>query len=436
MATARAVALHALVELDRGRVERLRDGLVDVGLSPRDRAFAFDLAHVVARRRRLLDFVLAALCQRGLPPDPRLRNVLRLGVAQLLFVAGMPRHAAVFETVALVRGNRGFANAVLRRVADAVVDRAAVDPLRELPLGPDRCCALPAPLPADELERLALVHSLPDFVLRRVAAEHGLDGARAVAAAASAPADVYLRLLAAVDAPALVAELAAAGVELQSTDHALAWRWSGGASPFTTAAFARGAFLAQDPTALRAAEALPCGPGDRVLDLCAAPGAKTVRLAERVRPGGQVVACDVDPVRRRRIAENVARLRLQDVVQVAASADAVPTGCDAVLADVPCSNSGVLGRRVEVRDRLQPETFAQMAAVQRPLLLQALRACRPGGAVAYSTCSIDGEENGAVVRVVLADPQAPRAELVSEQTTLPLAGQHDGGYVAVLRRLA
>jgi 16S rRNA C967 or C1407 C5-methylase (RsmB/RsmF family) len=77
-----------------------------------------------------------------------------------------------------------------------------------------------------------------------------------------------------------------------------------------------------------------------------------------------------------------------------------------------------------------------MAAVQRPLLLQALRACRPGGAVAYSTCSIDGEENGAVVRAALADPQAPRAELVSEQTTLPLAGQHDGGYVAVLRRLA
>jgi 16S rRNA (cytosine967-C5)-methyltransferase len=436
MASARAVALHALVELDRGRVERLRDGLADAGLSPRDRAFAFELAHVVARRRRLLDHVLAGLCQRGLPPDPRLRNVLRLGAAQLLFVAGMPRHAAVFETVGLVRGNRGFANAVLRRIADAVADRDAVDPLRELPLGPGRCCALAAPLPADELDRLALVHSLPDFLLRRVAAEHGLDGARAVAAAASAPADVYLRLLADVDAQALRAELAAAGVELQATDHPLAWRWSGGASPLATAAFHRGAFLVQDPTALRAAEAVPCRPGDCVLDLCAAPGAKTARLAERVRPGGKVVAFDVDPVRRRRIAENVARLHLQDVVRIAGAPADLPSGCDAVLADVPCSNSGVLGRRVEVRDRLQPDTFAQLAAVQRPLLVQALQACRPGGAVVYSTCSIDGEENGAVVRAVLADLQAPRAELVGEQTTLPCAGAYDGGYVAVLRRLA
>ncbi len=434
MATARAVALHALVELSRGRVDRLRDGLVDAGLSPRDQAFAFELAHGVARRRRLLDHVLAALCQRGLPKDPRLLDTLRLGVHQLLFVRGMPAHAAVHETVELVRGNRGFANAVLRRVADAIDDRPAADPLRELPLGPERCAVLPAPLPADELARLALVHSLPDWLLRRVAAEHGLAGARAVAEAASASSDVFLRFAAAVDGAALRAELAAAGVELQPTAHALSWRWSGGESPFATAAFRRGDFLVQDPTALAAAEAVPCAPGDVVVDLCAAPGSKTARLAERVRPGGAVVAFDVAPARRAQIADNVARLRLGDVVRIAASPTELPTGAAAVLADVPCSNSGVLGRRVEARDRLQPETFAQMAALQRPLLLQALGLCRPGGAVVYSTCSIDGEENGGVVRAMLADPQAPRATLLSEATTLPQAGAHDGGYVAVIRR--
>jgi 16S rRNA (cytosine967-C5)-methyltransferase len=436
MATARAVALHALVELARGHVDRLRDGLVDAGLSPRDQAFAFELAHGVARRRRLIDHVLTALCQRGLPKDPRLLDTLRLGVHQLLFVRGMPAHAAVHETVELVRGNRGFANAVLRRVADTIDDRPAADPLRDLPLGPERCAVLPAPLPADELARLAIVHSLPDWLLQRVAAEHGMAGARAVAEAASASSDVFLRFAAAVDAAALRAELAAAGVELRATAHPLSWRWSGGESPFATAAFRRGDFLVQDPTALAAAEAVPCGPGDVVVDLCAAPGAKTARLAERVRQGGMVVAYDVASARRAQIAENVARLRLADVVRIAATPAELPAAAAAVLADVPCSNSGVLGRRVEARDRLLPETFAQMAALQRPLLLQALALCRPGGAVVYSTCSIDGEENSGVVRAVLADAQAPRATLVSEATTLPQAGAHDGGYVAVLRREA
>lgn len=434
MPSARAVALHALVELGRGRVDRLRDGLVEAGLSPRDRAFAFELAHGVARRRRLIDHALAALCQRGLPKDLRLLDTLRLGVHQLWFVPGMPAHAAVHETVELVRGNRGFANAVLRRIADAVRDRAAADPLRELPLGPERCAVLPAPLPGDEAARLALVHSLPDFLVARFVAEHGIEGARAIAAAASAPADVCLRFVAAVDGDALRAELAAAGVELQATAHPLSWRWSGGESPFATAAFRRGAFLVQDPTALAAAEAVPCAPGDVVVDLCAAPGAKTVRLAERVRPGGTVVAFDVDAERRARIAENVARLGLQDVVRIATSPGELPASCAAVLVDVPCSNSGVLGRRVEARDRLRPGTFAQMAAIQRPLLRQALTLCRPGGHVVHSTCSIDAEENGALVRAVLADPSSPRATLVAERLTLPAAGAHDGGYVAVLRR--
>ena len=437
MVTARSLALHALSSLERGRIDRLRDGLANKQLESRDLAFAFDLAHGVLRRQRLLDHVLAGLAHRGLPKDPQLQMVLRLGAYQLLFVRGMPAHAAVHETVEMVRGNRGFANALLRGLSRAIASCAAdpADPTRELSLAPELTLMLPAPLPADAVERLAIVHSLPDFFVERCREQLGDAGALQVVEAASATPGVFLRVAGDRDRSALQQELAASEVRTAPADSPRLLRWNGGNSPFATAAFRAGHFLVQDPTALAAAEAVPCQPGDKVIDLCAAPGTKTTRLAERVRPGGRVFAYDIDPVRRRRIVDNVARLRLQDVVEVVDSAKYLPLA-DAVLADVPCSNSGVLGRRVEVRNRLEPGTFAELAAMQRPLLQQAIALCKPGGAVVYSTCSIDREENDAVVAAVLADPATKPCALVTSQLTLPLAEQHDGGFFAVLRRVA
>lgn len=439
MASARTVALRALVALERGRTPRLRAelaaGSAAARLEPREAAFAFELAHGVARRERLLDFVLAGFAHRGLPKDTALRCALRLGVYQLLFVAGMPAHAAVHETVATVRSNKGFANAMLRHVAQAIAARA-IDPAAattELALSPTRTLVLPQPLPADEVARLAIVHSLPDWFAARACERHGIAGLRQIAAAASTEPGVYLRPVRGVERAALRAELAAAGVDTEPAAHALLAVWTGGSSPFATDAFAAGRFVVQDPTALAAAAAVPCGPGDTVVDLCAAPGTKTAWLAERVRPGGRVFAHDPDAARRERIAENVARLGLSDVVTVVAAASELPVA-DCVLADVPCSNTGVLGRRVEVRRRLADAAINECAALQRELLRQAIGLCRPGGAVVYSTCSIEREENDAVVDAVLAGSGTPRCEVGERQLTLPLAGEHDGGYFAVLRR--
>lgn len=435
MVTARAAALRALVAVERGRGERLRPLLAAAGLPPRELAFANDLAHGVMRRERLLDHALAGLAFRGLPKDAALRCALRLGAYQLTFAGGVPAHAAVHETVALVRDNRGFANALLRRLAGCVTARA-VDPAavaNEIALSPTRTLVLPEPLPADEVERLAIVHSLPDFAARRWAERFGIEGLRAIGDAASTVPGVYLRVAADLDPAALRAALAAEGVATEPAVHPRLLAWTGGNTPFATEPFRRGQFVVQDATALAAAEAVPCRPGDTVVDLCAAPGTKTTVLAERVRPGGTVFAFDPDPDRRARITENVARLRLGDTVRVVAETAGLPAA-DAVLADVPCSNTGVLGRRVEVRRRLVPSTATAMAAVQRDLLRQAIVLCRPGGTVVYSTCSIESEENGDVVAAVLADAAVPRCRLVASRATLPTAGQHDGGYFAVLRR--
>jgi 16S rRNA (cytosine967-C5)-methyltransferase len=434
-ATARSAALRALVALDRGEGERLRDELArtSAGLDARDRAFAFELAHGVARRERCLDHVLAGFAHRGLPPNPHVRGALRLGAYQLLFMPGMAAHAAVHETVELVPKSRGFVNAMLRQVGKGLVARAASDARRELDLGLQREFVLEQPLPDDEATRLAIVHSLPDFLVARWCVQFGVEATRGIAAAASSTPVVFLRVALGVDPDSLRAELAAAGIEVAPTAQSRLLRWTGGASPFATAAYDAGRFAVQDPTALQVAEAVPCGPGDTVVDLCAAPGTKTTALAERVRPGGRVFAFDVDPARRARIVENVARLRLQDVVAVVDRVDALPVA-DAVLADVPCSNTGVLARRVEVRRRLEPSTFAQLAALQRRLLAQAIALCKPGGAVVYSTCSIENDENDNVVHAVLADPSTPRCELGANLCTLPRAGECDGGYFAVLHR--
>jgi 16S rRNA (cytosine967-C5)-methyltransferase len=433
--SARSLALKALVALERGRSERLRSELEGRGVEGRELAFAYELSHGVIRRERLLDHVLLGFALRGLPKDPQQRVALRLGAYQLLFVTGMKAHAAVHETVSLiVRNNRGFANAILRRIANSVHEcdpESALDELREVALPGGRKVALAKRLPRDEVRRLAIVHSLPDWLAQRFFEQHGIEGLRAIASAASETPGIYLRTGRTSDREQLREALALADVEVADSDHERLLRWTGGSSPFATEPFVSGQFVVQDPTAMRAAQAVPCKPGDTVVDLCAAPGTKTTWLAESVQPDGRVFAFDIDEQRLERIAENAQRLKLTDIIHLVPKVTDLPVA-DCVLADVPCSNSGVLGRRVEARRRLDAETFAELPKLQAELLEQAIRLTRPGGYTVYSTCSIDLEENQEVVNKVVA--AHPGLEIKATELTLPAAGKHDGGFFAVLQR--
>jgi 16S rRNA (cytosine967-C5)-methyltransferase len=433
MTTARRAAWRALLALETGRVTRI-DAAFDVsGLAPPDRALAFELVHGAERGRLFLDAVIEALLKRGATRDHRLRVALRLGAHQILRLTRIPTYAAVSETVGLLHGARGTANAVLRRLAGCIATRPP-DPRRarsEVALDESRTLVMPVEfLPDPETDPAAyhaLLHGLPAFLVQRWEARYGAETARRLAAAADRTPAVILRATRPGGAARLQQELAAEEVQTEFLADPRLLRWTGGASPFGGAAYRAGAFVAQDPTALRAAEALDAQPGETIVDLCAGPGTKTVLLAERVGAAGRVHAYDVTERRRAPIRDNAARLGFGPIVVVHDDQERLPVA-DRVLADVPCSNTGVLARRVEARRRLTPESFAELAARQRELLARALRLARPGGVVAYSTCSIEPEENDDVVDAVVGSG----ARVRWRELTLPDPPAHDGGFVAVI----
>ena len=185
---------------------------------------------------------------------------------------------------------------------------------------------------------------------------------------------------------------------------------------------------------MRVGSAVAPPPGGAVLDLCAAPGGKTTHLAELMGNTGRVVACDIDEGRLRTVSELAQRLGVTTIETVRWSGERpeeVPEGpFDAVLVDVPCSNTGVLGKRPEARWRLRPIDVHQLTKVQARLLRLAISRARPGGAVVYSTCSIEPEENAALVRRVVES--GPGIKVEAEETAVP-GRPSDGGYWARLR---
>jgi 16S rRNA (cytosine967-C5)-methyltransferase len=208
------------------------------------------------------------------------------------------------------------------------------------------------------------------------------------------------------------------------------------------APFLEGRVFVQDATAHAAAAALRARPGERVLDLCAAPGGKSVALALAMNDQGLVVACDTVPERLKRVSENVARLGLSCVrTQVTTPAGVEPPAegepFDAALVDVPCANTGVIARRPEARLGLTPQKLDSLVKVQQVLLRKAAHAVRAGGRVVYSTCSLEPPENEQVVAAFLA--ANPTWHLDAAETTLPAWGPRpadwrDGGYFARLLR--
>ena len=201
------------------------------------------------------------------------------------------------------------------------------------------------------------------------------------------------------------------------------------------AALASGACYAQDPSTAVAPRLLDPQPGETVLDACAAPGGKAAILAQLMRNEGTLVACDSSGARLRRLSGNLKRLGVNAQVFIHDWAKSAPPPWgdlrfDRILLDVPCSNTGVMRRRVDVRWRIKLEEFRTLAALQLQLIKTAAALLKPGGTLVYSTCSLDAEENQEVVAKALAD--LPRLKLIETQQVLPQRDGFDGAYAAKL----
>ncbi|MFY9688950.1 MAG: 16S rRNA (cytosine(967)-C(5))-methyltransferase RsmB [Candidatus Acidiferrales bacterium] len=393
---ARKIAYEVLrrVESEGAYASDLLHAELGAKVKPADAALATELTLGVLRQRLLLDFLLGLRLERTVDRlDLPVALALRLGAYQLRFLRRIPPSAAVNESVELVKRARKasaapLVNAVLRRIGEQ-----AKSPVGEF-------------LRADmsHAERLAILHSHPLWMVERWLAR--IDEPRVVAlldADNRAP-----RLSCTLSDPAqrqhVFAALEQAGLQLG--DGVLlrdAFGVSGG-SASRTAEFRAGRISIQDEASQAVPLLLGVRAGDRVLDVCAAPGGKTPSLARAAQERGLIVASDRHGHRLRAMAAQFERLELSNVrlVQLDATQN-LPFGerFDRILLDAPCSGTGTLARHPEIRWRLHPEQITELRALQVRMLRVALAQLAPGGRLVYSTCSIEPEENEDVIAEVL-----------------------------------
>lgn len=458
----RTAAVCAVSDALTGRrfvSEALRAWRAAGRLAGHEAALALEIGQGTLRHIVTIEHVLGkvARVERARMPA-RLRAVLATAAYQVIWLERIPVFAAVDEAVELarrlVRGRApGMANAVLRRLAGAITERRVpwrrLDPTH-VRVNWEQACAFSQPVlpePTGEAGRCAHLAAAtgerrPRFA--ELVARHGPERAEAATWAAQAlpPTALHantLRLLSAELEPLLRAAHGDAVRVVGDTAFV-----PPAVSVVETPPFAEGLVFVQDPTAYAAAQAVAASPGERVLDLCAAPGGKSIVLALAMNDRGEVVACDTAPERLERVAENVARLGLRCVQRRVVSHSGAELNAehgrfDAALVDVPCSNTGVIARRPEARLGLTRRKLESLCEVQAALLRQAAACVRPGGRLVYSTCSIEPEENEQMVAAFLRDN--PDWRLDEQVTTLPAAGPqwsdwHDGGYYARLVRAA
>ncbi|UOO36876.1 16S rRNA (cytosine(967)-C(5))-methyltransferase RsmB [Oscillospiraceae bacterium CM] len=439
--TAREAALKALVlfrQKNHRSDEALHEVLKNQTLDARDASLCTRLFYGVIQNRTLCDFYIGAFSTvKPGKMEPKVLDILRLSVYQLLFLSKIPAQAAVSEAVALTRKNAnpraaGLVNAVLRKVAshrDALPD-----------------------IPGDDIEKLATRHSHPRWLVEVFSDELGGDLSEAEALLKAnnenPPVTVIVNTLK-TDVITALNALRAEGAEVEAhpyLEQALIVRAARRIDRLR--AFQNGQIFVQDAAAFLAVQAAAPEPGQFILDACAAPGGKSFAAAVLTGDTGHILARDMTEAKCRKISDGVKRLGLSNIeIKVADARKGDPSldaKADLVIADVPCSGFGVIRKKPEIRYKTREEV-AELPALQLEILQNLSRAVRPGGVLLYATCTLLPEENEQVVQAFLHEnsaftPEAfclpgPIGTVPSGMITLwPHRHETDGFFIAKLRR--
>ena len=409
-------------------------------LTPADRGLLNELVYGTIRWRKHLDWVLRHFVAEGFQLDQRVRDILRLGTYQLLHLNKIPPHAAIYETVELAKPKRKtarFINAVLRSV------QREADSLQ-----------YPS-LESHPAQHISISQSYPLWLVEHWIAQHGLEWTLAFCQASNQVAPLSIRVnTLRTNRANLIESLTADGASVEegrmSPDGLFL---TDSSSLHSLKAYRDGWFYVQDESAMLVAHLLQPQPGEKVVDLCAAPGGKTTHIAQLMGNSGEILAVDLAKRKIQRITENCQRLGITNVhTQILTDdKDNLPTrftDADRVLVDVPCSGFGTLRRHPDVRWKKSPAQIDQLVTLQLQLLTNAARYVKSGGVLVYSTCSTDFEENEQVIHRFLEThshfiiehaggflPIVPATAITSEGFLQTFPHEHgvDGAFAARLK---
>jgi 16S rRNA (cytosine967-C5)-methyltransferase len=400
----------------------LQRAFVNTQLSDADRRLCQELVYGVVRWQATLDWLIARKTNDR-QQKPALQNLLRLGLYQIFWLDRIPDHAAVHETVELAKQNgfspqAGFVNAILRGYLREADETKKI--LTEL-----------------KISNPAIGFSHPQWLIEKWQKRFGAEKTAQLLEWNNTPPKSFARVnILKTDAGKLIEKWREENVEYDFVrrdwlEENLIFELNSHPPLHSLASFRDGWFYIQDPSTLLAVRELNPQPGETILDLCAAPGGKTTFIAQQLSNEEKIVACDISEERLKLVQENCERLGVTCVEPILSSAlDSRPSTFDKILVDAPCSNTGVMRRRVDLRWRISPEEISRLQQTQLDLLKLAATKLKPGGILVYSTCSLEPEENSEVVKEFLREHK--NFKLESERELLPFVDNVDGAFVARL----
>ena len=419
---ARDVALEVLMQVDRANAwsdGSLKRTIAKNKLDSREAALATRLSYGVVQNKMLLDYYISCYCtQKAEKLEPVIRNILRIGGYQILFMDKIPHRAAVNEAVEQTKKNKrekaaGMVNAVLRKFVANWMNMPA------LPNG-------------STAEYLSVRYSHPLWLVKRLMNLLGAEETEAFLQQNNeiVPTTIQVNPLK-TTAEELEAELTQSGVSVEKHPWLSGcFEVSGTGDLENLPAFTEGRFMVQDAAARLVANIAQPAEDAKVLDMCAAPGGKSFALAFDMGDKGQIVSCDVHPHKLKLLESGAQRLGINNLRAVLADGTehhaAWEQAADLVVADVPCSGLGIIRKKPDIRYK-KPEELAKLPALQMKILENAATYVRPGGTLIYSTCTILPEENVGVTEAFLAN----HIDFTLEEFVLPLPIGNSKGHLTL-----